>query len=237
MNNILSETHPYQSEAIPMHGDRGQLEPVAYRPLDWSIAISREAGSQGGSIGKRLGKRFNWRVYDRELLEYLCGNAAARDEVLADVPVEATQWIEHRLQQLRKDNLITADADQGEMPRLVLSLAARGGVIFVGAGSGYYLPRETSLHVRICAPEHERIAYMGQLLRQPPEEATQSLNQRDQVRLQYLNQQFGKRANDPSEFDLTINSNQFGEEGTTQLIIVAYHAKQTLWEESQEEEG
>ncbi|MCX7666387.1 MAG: cytidylate kinase-like family protein [Gemmataceae bacterium] len=228
---MIDLQNEFQNETIPLHGDRGQEQPAPYRPKEWSIAISREAGSQGGSIGKRLGKRFNWRVYDRELLEYLCGNPVAREEVLADIPTEANHWIEERLHQLKHNQLLAPEADQGEMPRLVLALAARGGVIFVGAGAGFYLPRDTSLHVRICAPLEERITYMGQLLRQSPEEALQSLRQRDQRRTQYLQQQFGARALDPSEFDLTINSNQFGEEGTTELIIVAFHQKQAQWEE------
>ena len=63
------------------------------------------------------------------------------------------------------------------MPRLILSIAAGGQAILVGRGAGYYLPRETSLHVRIVAPLADRVAHMADLLRLTREQAAEQVRQ------------------------------------------------------------
>src|SRR5437868_10219359 len=120
----------------PHHGERGDgiSRPVA--PAGITIAISREAGARGGSIARRIGKRLGWQVYNQELLEFLCANEVAREGVLAEVPAVAAEWIGGELTRLRRDREFDSRAEGNEMPRLILSLAARGQIVLVGRGAG-----------------------------------------------------------------------------------------------------
>src|SRR6478736_2094250 len=162
----------------PLHGNRGELAPRPGAPAGITIALSREAGARGGTVARRVGKRLGWQVYTQELLEFLCANDVARQSVLADVPPDAVDWVTAQLERVRRDRGIDPEADGGDMPRLILSLAARGQAILVGRGAGYYLPRETSLHVRIVAPLADRIAHMADWLRLTREQAAEQVRTR-----------------------------------------------------------
>lgn len=214
-----------ESIDVPFHGEVAESRDRLNAPLGLTIAISREAGARGGSIARRVGKRLGWQVYTQELLEFLCANEAARQSILTDVPPDANVWVGQQMNRLRAENLIDPISELGEMPRLILTLAARGDVILVGRGAGYYLPRESSLHVRIIAPFEDRVAHMADWLRMTPEEASQQVYLRDERRSEFLKKHFSKRGNDLHEFDLILNSGLMFEETCTDAIVAAANGK------------
>jgi cytidylate kinase len=195
-----------------------------------AVAISREAGARGETIARRVGKRLGWQVYTQELLEFLCANDVARQSVLADVPVAALTWVTAQLDRVRHDSGIDPEAEGGDMPRLILSIAARGQAILVGRGAGYYLPRETSLHVRIVAPLAARIAHMADYSRLTREQAAEQVRVRDERRAEFLLKHFNRRSTDPYDFDLVLNSGLLGEETSADVILAALNGKQDALE-------
>lgn len=212
--------------SIPQHGNRGEAVTRPSATAGVTIAVSRESGARGGTIARRVGKRLGWQVYNQELLEFLCANEAARQAVLADVPADAAEWVERQLDRVRRDATIDVGAEGGEMPRLILSLAARGQVILLGRGAGFYLPRETSLHVRIVAPSADRIAHMADYSRLTREAAADLVRQRDERRAEFLLRHFGRRSTDVYDYDLVLNSGLLGEETCADVILAALNGKQ-----------
>ena len=211
----------------PRHGYQGDRAPAPLPngPLGLTVAVSREAGARGGSIARRAGKKLGWQVYDQEHLEFLAADEIARSHVMVDVPADAAAWADAQLERLRRDAVINPDADLGALPRLILTLAARGRVVLVGRGAGYLLPPETTLHVRVVAPLEERVAYMSQLLRLPYDEAAGHVRQRDQKRTEFLETHFRRRPGDACDYDLILNSFLLGEELSADLIGVAAKGK------------
>lgn len=212
--------------ATPLHGHRGDRPDRPVAPAGVPIAISREAGARGETIARRVGKRLGWQVYTQELLEFLCANDVARQSVLADVPPTAAGWVAAQLDRVKRDRGIDPDAEGGDMPRLILSIAARGQAILVGRGAGYYLPRESSLHVRIVAPLSNRVAHMADLLRLTREQAAEHVRTTDERRAEFLLKHFGRRSTDSYDFDLVLNSGLLGEETCADVILAALNGKQ-----------
>jgi cytidylate kinase len=214
--------------APPLHGNQGDREPAVQRkaPLGLTVAISREAGARGSSIARRVGKKLGWQVCTQDLLEFLSSNESARSHVLADVPDDAADWTNAQLERIKKDKILNPGVELGELPRLILTLAARGGVILVGRGAGFLLPRETTLHLRVVAPLNDRIAYMAQTLRRTREEAAVYVRENDEQRADYLVKTFTHRAGDLSDYDLLLNSFLLGEETCVDVILSAVHGKQ-----------
>ena len=110
--------------------------------------------------------------------------------------------------------------------RLVLVLAARGDVLIVGRGAGFLLPTETTLNVRIIAPREERIAYLAQWLRLPPEAAKAEMDKRDRVRSELHAELADRDSNDLSQYDILLNSGRLDEATCAELIAQAIRAKQ-----------
>jgi hypothetical protein len=227
-------THPHRGAGDllepPLHGNQGDRgpAPALQAPLGPSVAISRETGARGTSIAQHVGKRLGWQVYTQELLEFLCANEAQRGHVLAGVPADAAAWADAQLGRLRRERVVNPGVELGELPRLILTLAARGGVVLVGRGAGYLLPRESTLHVRVVAPLEERVAYMAQWLRLPREEAAEQVRDRDEKRADFLIKSFNRRATDLADYDLVLNSFLLGEELCAELVVTAARGKERL---------
>src|SRR5437868_3702085 len=95
-----------QSPRHGVQGDRAPGPPPPTVPASLTIAASRQAGSRGGTIARRAGKKLGWEVYDQELLEYIAQEGAFRQGVADALPAAAAAWAEERLQALiREQNL------------------------------------------------------------------------------------------------------------------------------------
>jgi cytidylate kinase len=212
----------------PRHGFQGDRAPASAAPLmpgSLTIAISREAGSRGGSIARRAGRKLDWQVYTQELLEYIAQESAFRQSVLENLPAPAAHWAEERLETLRRESDFGQDPAVLEIARMILSLGAQGNVVLVGRGAGNVLPAESTLSVRIMAPLEDRVAYMSQWLRLTMDEASEQVELRDRRRAHFLDTHFRRAPADIYQYDLLLNSSLLGEELCAEMIVGAARAK------------
>ena len=222
----------------PAHGYRGEPEasvPLT-RPRGLVVAISRQAGARGGTIARKVGELLGCQVFYNETLDYLVEDDTARAQFLADLPNGAKAWAAAHLTQLQRQNRVTAEPGTLAMIELLLAVAARGDVVIVGRGAGYLLPVETTMHVRIVAPLEARIAYFAQWLRMSREEAATEVRARDHRRAEYLATLGGDPA-DPTGYDMVVNAQRLGIEGTAQVIGWAVRTKQMFVEIRESEES
>src|SRR4051794_27750801 len=123
----------------PLHGFRGDTAtPVPLpKPRGLTVAVAREAGGRGGDISPAVGERLGWQVFAQETLDQLVNDAAARDELLADLPPGATEWADRQLGQLLAARKLAPATAAAETARLLFALAARGELVVIGRGAGF----------------------------------------------------------------------------------------------------
>jgi cytidylate kinase len=216
----------------PRHGfqgDRGSRRAAPSVPAGLSITISREAGARGGTIGRRVGRKLGWQVYDQELLEHMAQASLIRQNVFEQLTAEGNRWCEERLQALLSREELGRDTEIVELARVVLALATQGEAVLIGRGTGCILPREGTLNVRIIAPLQDRIAYMSQWLRLTMEEAAERVRLRDSRRAEFLEKHFRCQPADVYQYDLLLNSSLLGEELCAELIAQAARLKQAAF--------
>jgi cytidylate kinase len=216
----------------PRHGfqgDRAVVPAPAAMPPAVTIALSREAGARGSTIGRRAARKLGWQVYDQELMEYTAQEGAFRQQLTDNLTPAAAQWAEGRLEQLQREGRLSQHPDVVNLARVILALGAGGGVVLIGRGAGCILPPESTLHVRIIAPLGDRIAYLAQWSRLTVEEAAERVRLRDDRRCEFLTTHFDRQPGDPYQYDLILNSSRLGEEMCAELITQAARAKQALW--------
>ncbi len=213
----------------PRHGfqgDRGAAPPVRSVPAGLTVAVSRESGSRGGTIARRVARKLGWQVYDQELLEYMAQETAVRQGVLEGLQGPAAAWIEERMDRLLREQNLSQHPLVGNLARVVLSLGAQGGVVLIGRGAGSILPRETTLNVRIVAPLPERVAYMSQWMRLTQEEAAERVDSRDRMRNEFVATHFHRHPGDVHQYDLVLNTSLLGEDVCAELIAQAARARE-----------
>ena len=210
----------------PMHGYRGldgEASPAG--PAGLTIAISREAGSRGGTIARRAGEKLGWEVYSQEMLEYGSQNSILRDGLLDKLEPAARTWVDENLKHLLDDQDLRHYPNMPDLAQLVLALAAHGNVILLGRGAGFLLPSRSTLHIRFVAPLADRVAYMSQWLRLTEEEAADQVRKRDHRRTDFLATHFHRKPNDVHLYDMVLNTSMLGEERCADVIAAAAKAK------------
>jgi cytidylate kinase len=104
----------------------------------------------------------------------------------------------------------------------VLHLAAyEGKVIFVGRGAHLLLPRETGLMVRLTAPRASRLAAIQERENLDPAEAERLLDQLEAARAAFIRRHFHREPDDPTQYDMVLDSSVFGIDGCVELIVRA----------------
>ncbi|MBN9119908.1 MAG: cytidylate kinase-like family protein [Planctomycetes bacterium] len=222
---------PLEITDVPLHGFRGAeaVQPPAH-PRGLTVAISRQAGSRGATIARKVAEILDWQVFDQDTLDYLAQDDTAREQLLADVPADARRWVDAQLAHLQRNCGLNADAESLQLVRLVLTVAARGNAVIVGRAAGFLLPRETTLHARIVAPLDARVAYLAQELRLTRPEAVEEVRARDERRAAFLDRTLATDASDPTAYDVVVNSDRLGVEGAAQFVGWAVRTKQMFAE-------
>jgi cytidylate kinase len=231
---------PEEAGASPHHGYQGDRRPRDLGPslpASLTIAISREAGSRGGSIAQRVGTKLGWQVYRQDTLEYIAQEGNLRQDLLENQTPATRAWVEGNLDRLLKQQNLSRHPSVLDMARIILTLGAAGEVILLGRGAGCILPAPSTLHVRIMAPLPDRIAYMAQWLRLTMEDAGIQVNDRDNRRAQFIETHFHRKPADLHQYDLLLNSSLLGEETCAQLIAQAAKAKLEIMTARQDDGG
>src|SRR4051812_29780643 len=120
----------------PRHGFQGdRVHPDVTLPASLTIAVSREAGSRGGTIARRVGRKLGWQVYNQELLEYIAQEGAFSEGVVTNLSADASRWAEEHLQRLRREGKMSELPSLVDLARILLALSTQGEVVLLGRGA------------------------------------------------------------------------------------------------------
>ncbi|MHC5541737.1 cytidylate kinase-like family protein, partial [Singulisphaera rosea] len=175
-----------------------------------TVCISRESGAGGGTIGRLVGRRLDWKVYDHEILEAI----ATRMEVTTDevrafdelAPSVVQDWI----LPLREEHYAPQEAYLDHLAKLVDAIGRAGDSIIVGRGANFLLPREETLSVRIVAPLKARAARLSERMGVSIRTARRAARDLDRRRLQFDRTMHRADSADPHNYDVVLDSHSLG---------------------------
>jgi cytidylate kinase len=203
----------------------------ASRPF--TVALSREVGTQGTSIASEVGRLLGWHVYDHELLEHIAKEMGLRTALLESVDENVQSWLRESI-----GASLASPASGGEAPwasesayihhlvETVLVLGVHGECLIVGRGAAFILPPETTLRGRLVGPVRERIATLSRTLGISPREAAREVRTVDRQRTDFVQDHFFKDPTDPRNYDIVLNASRLSIGQSAELIIEALHRLQ-----------
>jgi cytidylate kinase len=203
------------SQRAPSPGAAGQTAP---RP-PCCLTISREAGALGNSVATAVGKRLNWPVYDREILDRIGQEMRRPPHHLAMVDERPGNWLEESLSSLLSEYHVSADTYLKYLIGTVRGLGTVGQCVIVGRGANYILPAETTLRVRLVAALQDRVQVIARRLRLSEREAGTWVEKTERQRLEFVKRYFRKDSTDPHDYDLVLNMSRLSVDDAAELLI------------------
>ena len=183
-----------------------------------TITISRQFGSLGTEIAREVAEKLNYEYVDKEKIGKIVANYGfGLLEVEKFDEKKPPFWDSLSLQ---RTNFIHA------LQTAIYDLALKGGVVIVGRG-GQVLLRNLpgTLHVRIFAPFDFRVKRLVWSKRADEKYAVRMLRQMDYDSAGYIQSFFRIDWNDPSLYDLLINTANLSQPTAVQLIIDAVRSR------------
>lgn len=184
-----------------------------------AVAISRQAGAGGSSLARLVGRRLGWQVLDRELLANLADELSLDRELLRLVDETRLSWFGESVVNLIEPRVLSQDECLARLVKLVFfSLAERPAVI-VGRGAHVFLPRETTLAVRVVAAEADRIAHVARLRSLDQRAARRWVDETDAARATFVRHHFKMDIAAPEAYDLTVNTSRMQVDQAAGLVV------------------
>ncbi len=188
-----------------------------------TITVSREYGSNGAAIARLIASKLGYRYVDKEIVDAVAERAGVSlpdVEALDEIGYGWATSLVHSVLSAFQEHKITQESYTYISSAFIREVAAQGNVVIVGrAGQVALGQRHDVLHVNIVAPVEDRVVEIARREGTDSAHALQRIHEVDLARARYV-MKVGKRNwQDPSLYDLTLNTHGLTNDDAAEVII------------------
>jgi cytidylate kinase len=185
------------------------------------VAVSHMHGSGARDVARLVAQRLGFGFFDREIVDQIAREEGTQRWLVEDVDEHVRTAIDRFvLDAFRGRRFSESDYLHGLL-RVVGTLSERGGAVILGRGSTFALPLDRTLRVFVVAPRKVRVERWAKEHGYGPEEEAERLARRDAERREFLARNFDVDPDDPTHFDLVVNTATLTVEGAAELVVAA----------------
>ncbi len=189
---------------------------------DKIITISREFGSGGRTVGRKVAERLGIPCYDKEIVEKVSIESGFvkeyiedKGEYLSASGKMSTLFTLHHLY----SNMSNEDIIWSAQVKVIKELAEKGPCVIVGRCADYILrERDDVVKVFIYADEASRAERIVRLYGEKTETPEKRLKEKDKKRTSYYQYYTDMKWGDPRHYDLCLNSGAIGVDKCVDII-------------------
>ena len=210
---------------------------------DFVITVSRELGSGGRTVGRKLAEKLGIRYSDKELIHSLMRKFNLTASGIEKLKGEKKNWLAEvihlvapvpkmgmfvdrdpmHVQEFRPD--LTPDDVFRAESQILRDIAGQGPCVIAGR-SGFFVLEDgpNKVDVFITAPRERRIARVMRKQELSREEAERVIDKVDRTRDNYVRRYTGKSRYDARNYDLVINMDGISEDEAVEVILAYIRA-------------
>jgi cytidylate kinase len=216
-------SHYLQGQASRPKNDR------AVRPL--AITISREAGAGAITVAELVRQRltaaetvpssYPWAVFDANLAKQVLKDHQLPPDLVRFMAEDARLPVEAIVEEILGLHPSGWTLVQHTI-QTILRLAGLGRSIVVGRGGNIITALLPNVfHVRLVAPLVTRIRHSAAYYHLSEAEAAKFVREQDQARRRYLRRYFNAEIDEPTLYDMTLNTGRMGFDRAAEVIAEA----------------
>ena len=189
------------------------------------VALSRQPGSGAAELGKRVAKDLQFGFFGAELVDQIARTSHVHPHLVANLDERLRGAIERFV----RDGIRVREYDESHyyeaLMRVLGTFAERGMAVLLGRGAPYVLPEERTLRVLVVASEPCRLARLQAATGLDAESTRGRLMHEDQQRQRFIEHYFGVCPDDPTLYDVVVNTDTLGISNAASLVTRAYLRK------------
>lgn len=189
------------------------------------IAISRQFGSGGRTIGKTVAEKLGIPCYDQELITLLAQESGFSPEYVKSSSEDAAHagWLASLLSDRVYDTPTTQSALWEAQRKVILSLAEKGPCVIVGRCADFILrDRPDCLRVYIHADKAYRADRIVRVYGEREDTPAKRIEDKDKRRRAYYEQYTHSRWGNAENYHITLDSGALGLDACVRLLLELY---------------
>jgi cytidylate kinase len=192
------------------------------------ITISREPGSGGSEIARRLSKALNMDLIGAQLIQHVADSAKMSRKVIESFDEKDVKFRDSLLASLFGESRPWPSEFLKHLTEVIGTIGAFGNAIIVGRGANFILPKDRTFRVRIVAPLEYRVNFFMEDRGYSKSQAEQYVIKTENDRKAFMRKHFNADVADPSHYDIIINTASMSLEGAVEAIISAFKKRKDL---------
>ena len=185
----------------------------------YTITITRQFGSMGQMIAKKMSEILGIEYYDHEILKKVAAQTGMLESTIEDEEERAENRFEFMGLSFGHQTSNVQDKIFKVQEQIIMELAEQQSCIIVGRCADYILRDFPNVvNIYIYAPEDDRIETCIERYDIPEWEAKKRIEETDEARIAYHMRYAGYAPDDLNHKDIVINSSFLGFEGTAQYL-------------------
>jgi len=214
---------PRMARMVEQQVGRWQLEErrQSASPPPVNVAFSRFPRSQAAELGQRVAEALGFGFFGIAIVEEIARSQGVQRELVSGVDEHVRSLIERFVvDSFRRRPFLESDYVHGVV-RTIATLGQRGRAVLLGRGSAQILPPERALRVLVVAPTADRIERLAKDEDLGLEAARRRLEREDAQRREFIQHHFRADPDDPTLYDLVVNTATLGTEDATPVVVSA----------------
>lgn len=190
------------------------------------IVISRDPGSGGKVVAKKIAKKLNWQLFNKDIMIKLSQelNIPAKD--LEHIDEHSRSWFADIFHSIFNPSYVSDVKYINSLRRILLHAAKMGNMVILGRGANLIIPQNKCLRVRVTASFKDRVdnTYKYEKMKSKAI-ASEWVKKVESNRNRFIRQYFGVNPHNPWNYDLVVSTDNLSLDQTADLIIQAFKTK------------
>lgn len=195
----------------------------------FTICITRTCGSGGTTIAKKLADAYGIDLYDRKLLRLASEDSGISEAIFAQADEDVKNSLLYKVsRKVYNGELIPPESgnfvsDQNlfnYQAKVLKELSERESYVVVGRCADYILRNHANaISVYLYASKEECLRHEMEYMGYTQGQAMKEIKRMDRYRRDYYVYHTGRKWKNPENYDLCLNTEKLGYEGTKEFIM------------------
>jgi len=196
-----------------------------FRP---TITVSRTLGARGEEIAARLAELTGFHLIDREIIDAIASDFGIQRKMVELFDETTRSELELWCDGIIRGRIIDSSDYLKSLAKTIGSIMRHGETIILGRGANIIIGPGKGFHIRIVGTPARRIARISQERNITDDEAEKLVTENDARQSRFIKKSFGADIDDPTMYDLVINSDIIDIDGAAELAMLAYGKKERV---------
>ena len=190
-----------------------------------SITVSRQAGSWGTEICRKLAAELNMDFLGSEIISRIAESAHMSEKVVQSLGERHVTMLDNWITSFYMAHHLRPDVYFQHLVKIIKTAGEHGNAVILGRGAHYILPQVRTFRTRIIGPLEQRIENVIKNRGCSRQDAKNYIVNTDDYRKAFATKYFHEDIDNPASYDLVVNTEGISIDVAVDIIKHAFQAR------------